>query len=268
MRGSCGPKVAAEARRDYVLGKHGRWGYSDARILLRHILPNTISQPLIYAMSDIVVVIVGVVTLSYLGLGVPPPTADWGRDDRRGAAFHDHALDAFDAARDCRRRHRPCVFADRRRASALDAASMTALEIADMEVWLPGRRGLVHAVRGVSLSIGPRQIHGIVGESGCGKSTLLKTVLGLQPRGARTSGRIATAGRVGIVFQEPMSALNPVMRVGAQIAEAPQRVLGLSRARARARALELLRQVGVPDPERRLEAYPHETLRWVCGSGC
>jgi len=62
-------------------------GYSDARILLRHILPNTISQPLIYAMSDIVVVIVGVVTLSYLGLGVPPPTADWGAMIAAGQPF-------------------------------------------------------------------------------------------------------------------------------------------------------------------------------------
>jgi len=79
-------EVAAEARRDYVLAARAL-GYSDARILLRHILPNTISQPLIYAMSDIVVVIVGVVTLSYLGLGVPPPTADWGAMIAAGQPF-------------------------------------------------------------------------------------------------------------------------------------------------------------------------------------
>jgi peptide/nickel transport system permease protein len=79
-------EVLAERNRDYVLAARAL-GYSDARILVRHVLPNTMAQPITYAMSDIVVVIVGVVTLSYLGLGVPPPTADWGAMIAAGQPF-------------------------------------------------------------------------------------------------------------------------------------------------------------------------------------
>src|SRR5262249_53073755 len=115
-----------------------------------------------------------------------------------------------------------------------------------------------------------------VGESGSGKSMTLRAVLGVLPPEARvTSGQILLDGvdllkvgqsqlnrirgpKLAMIFQEPMSALNPVMRVGRQIAEGPQVQLGYRRARAADKALELMRRVGIPDPERRFRAYPHE----------
>jgi peptide/nickel transport system ATP-binding protein/oligopeptide transport system ATP-binding protein len=122
----------------------------------------------------------------------------------------------------------------------------------------------------------PGSALGLVGESGSGKSMTLRAMLGLLPAPGRTAGgRILYRGReltalsqrelrevrgseISMVFQEPMTALNPVRRVGDQIAEAPRVRLGYSRSRARARALELLQLVGVPGAARRLDAYPHE----------
>jgi oligopeptide/dipeptide ABC transporter ATP-binding protein len=150
------------------------------------------------------------------------------------------------------------------------------LEVRDLRVEIPLARGLVHAVDGVSFALEPGRALGLVGESGCGKSMTLRAILGLLPRPARIAGGavlydgedLVTApsnrlrdvrGRgISMVFQEPMTALNPVMRVGDQIAEGPQHHLGRSRRAARAEAIELMRTVGIPDPARRARAYPHE----------
>ena len=150
------------------------------------------------------------------------------------------------------------------------------LDVRDLRVELPLSRGTVHAVEGVSLTVGPGEAFGLVGESGCGKSTTLRAIMGLLPRpGQIVNGQVlfegeglVTAspsrlrqirgGSIAMIFQEPMTALNPVMRVGDQIAEGPQVHLGLSRTAARERALDLMRRVGIPDPVRRASAYPHE----------
>ncbi|HEY2575240.1 MAG TPA: ABC transporter ATP-binding protein [Streptosporangiaceae bacterium] len=150
------------------------------------------------------------------------------------------------------------------------------LEVRDLQVRIATRRGVVRAVDGVSFDVPRGAALGLVGESGSGKTMTLRAVLGLLPPEARiTAGQVIFDGqdlvplsdaqlsrvrgsRVSMIFQEPMSALNPVMRVGAQIAEGPVVHLGYSRARAAERALELMRRVGIPDPERRLRAYPHE----------
>ncbi|HEX3237601.1 MAG TPA: ABC transporter ATP-binding protein, partial [Gaiellaceae bacterium] len=146
----------------------------------------------------------------------------------------------------------------------------------DLRVELPLSRGTVRAVEGASFAVAPGQAFGLVGESGCGKSMTLRAIMGLLPRpGHIVGGQVlfdgedlvtASAGRlrevrggsIAMIFQEPMTALNPVMRVGDQIAEAPQVHLGLSRSAARHRALDLMRRVGIPDPTRRARAYPHE----------
>jgi oligopeptide/dipeptide ABC transporter ATP-binding protein len=150
------------------------------------------------------------------------------------------------------------------------------LEVRDLHVQITSRRGLVRAVDGVSFEVAKGDALGIVGESGSGKSMTLRAILGVLPPEAHvTAGQVLLDGqdlvplrqsdlnrirgpKMSMIFQEPMSALNPVMRVGAQIAEGPLVHLGVSRSKAAERALELMRRVGIPDPERRFRAYPHE----------
>ncbi|BCX19374.1 MAG: ABC transporter ATP-binding protein [Geminicoccaceae bacterium] len=150
------------------------------------------------------------------------------------------------------------------------------LEIRGLEVTY--RRGAerIRAVAGLDLTIGPGEAVALIGESGSGKSVTLRQVLRLDPeRTTEVAGSIRVCGeevgkldaaglrrlrggRVGMVFQEPLLALDPVYTVGQQIVEAIRAHEPVSRAEARARALELLRLVHVPSPERRLDAYPHE----------
>jgi oligopeptide/dipeptide ABC transporter ATP-binding protein len=150
------------------------------------------------------------------------------------------------------------------------------LEVLDLHVEIETRRGVVKAVDGVSFAVPAGEAFGIVGESGSGKSMTLRATLGVLPPEAKiTSGQVILDGqdlvplhqnmlnrirgpKISMIFQEPMSALNPVMRVGAQIAEGPLVHLGLGRKKAAQRALDLMRRVGIPDPERRFRAYPHE----------
>jgi oligopeptide/dipeptide ABC transporter ATP-binding protein len=150
------------------------------------------------------------------------------------------------------------------------------LEVRDVRVSFPTPRGLLRAVDGVSLSLDRGRTLGIVGETGCGKSVLMRTVMQLLPsKSARTSGTVLLDGReltalsqkelqriwgndVGFVFQDPMTSLNPVMKIGQQIAEPMRLHLGLGRKEARERATELLASVGIPEPRVRMNEYPHQ----------
>ena len=139
----------------------------------------------------------------------------------------------------------------------------------------PGREQI--AVDGVSFTLAPGEVLGIVGESGCGKSVTALSILGLipDPPGRIVGGRILLRGQdlagidektmnrirgkdISMIFQEPMTALNPVFRVGEQISETLRAHEGLSRSQARARALQLIEKVGISNPEQRLDQYPHE----------
>jgi oligopeptide/dipeptide ABC transporter ATP-binding protein len=158
----------------------------------------------------------------------------------------------------------------------VSAAAESILEVHDLHVEIPLSRGTVRAVDGASFTVRRGEALGLVGESGSGKSMTLRAILGLLPRPAHiTAGEVLLDGTnlitlpasrmrdlrgksVSMIFQEPMTALNPVMRVGTQIAEAPLAHLGYSRSKARARALDLMGLVGIPDPARRAQAYPHE----------
>jgi oligopeptide/dipeptide ABC transporter ATP-binding protein len=150
------------------------------------------------------------------------------------------------------------------------------LRVRDLRVEFPLARGLVRAVDGASFELRRGEALGLVGESGSGKTMALRALVGLLPRQARLAGgeilfeeadlarasaeelRRRRGREIAMVFQEPLTALNPVMRTGDQIAEGPLVRLDYSRRRARERALELMKQVGIPDPERRYDAYPHE----------
>jgi oligopeptide/dipeptide ABC transporter ATP-binding protein len=150
------------------------------------------------------------------------------------------------------------------------------LEVADLQVEIPLPHGRLQAVRGISLRLDPGESVGLVGESGSGKSITLRALLGLLPAPARiTGGSILLDGRdvtglpkgrrqkvltdaISMIFQDSLTALNPVMRVGDQIAEGPRRKLGRPAGEARARAIDLMDRVGIPDPEHRYRAYPHQ----------
>jgi oligopeptide/dipeptide ABC transporter ATP-binding protein len=150
------------------------------------------------------------------------------------------------------------------------------LEVVDIKTAFKTPRGLVRAVDGVSLTLDRGRTLGIVGESGSGKSVLSRSIMGLLPkRNVVREGRVLYEGRdlvamppdevrslwgteLAMVFQDPMTSLNPVMRIGKQITEGLRVHLGLDRKDADATALQLLRSVGIPEPERRLRQYPHE----------
>lgn len=150
-----------------------------------------------------------------------------------------------------------------------------ALEVTDLHVTFPSEAGDVRAVRGVSFSVRPGEVLGIVGESGSGKSVSSMAVLGLLPETAAVSGSVKLHGNellgqddrsmtrirgkdIAMVFQDPLSALTPVYTVGDQIIEALRIHQDLDKAAARKRTIELLDMVGIPDPARRVDAFPHE----------
>jgi peptide/nickel transport system ATP-binding protein len=153
---------------------------------------------------------------------------------------------------------------------------MALAEIRDLTVKFVTREAVVHAVNGVSFSVQPGEVLCILGESGSGKSVTLRALMRLlPPRRARIEGEVRIDGQdvlamrsrdlrklrgglVGMIFQEPMTALDPVYTVGQQIGETVRRHTGCDRQTARKRALALLELVRIPSAERRLDAYPHE----------
>ncbi len=160
------------------------------------------------------------------------------------------------------------------------------VEIRDLEVRFDLKEGSVHAVNGVNLEVAPNRTLGVVGESGCGKSVTARAILRILPsRGRIVKGRILLqprggngnqpvdltalkpdgkeirsirGGDIAMIFQEPMTSFSPVHSVGNQIGESIRLHQGVSKKEARAAAIEILGHVGVPNPARRIDAYPHE----------
>ena len=150
------------------------------------------------------------------------------------------------------------------------------LEVSDLTTWFQTPHGVVRAVDGVSLTVHRGETVGIVGESGSGKSVLARSIMQLLPPNVvHASGHVTFAGRnlltllprerqqiwgkeIAMVFQDPMTSLNPVTKIGTQITETLRRHLSLTRRDATDRAVDLLQQVGIPDARRRLDLYPHE----------
>jgi peptide/nickel transport system ATP-binding protein len=156
-----------------------------------------------------------------------------------------------------------------------DRASSPMIEVENLGVSLNTSRGPAQAVRGVSFSLKRGETLGLVGESGCGKSVTALALMGLLPDSAVVSGSIRLDGReliklsdadycklrgnrISMIFQEPMTALNPMHTIGHQVAEPLRRHKNLSAAQARKEAIALLDRVGLPDAARRVDAYPHQ----------
>jgi oligopeptide transport system ATP-binding protein len=150
------------------------------------------------------------------------------------------------------------------------------LSVEDLRVQFWTRRGTIHAVNGVSFDIAPGETLGIVGESGCGKSVTALSLLGILPRAGRVpSGRALFDGRdllqlsdrqlrkirgkdIAMIFQDPMTSLNPVLTIGRQITEALETHFDMKRKEAQNRAAELLDRVGIPSAHKRIRDYPHQ----------
>ncbi|WP_425436370.1 ATP-binding cassette domain-containing protein [Leucobacter massiliensis] len=264
-------------------------GLSHARVLLRHLLPNVLPQAVVLLATEIVLIMVAIVTLGYLGLGIQPPTPDWGTMIADGqqfvttqwwlSAFPGFAVvltgialsllgdgvgdvlraDARGVPRRGRRRGRiaRASRAGRPRRADGDPGTIAAGAVAVRELRIESDTGSA-LVEGLSFSVEPGGALGIVGGSGSGKSLTLRALLGMLPRGTRVAGgELRVGGRVGMVFQDPLTALDPLSRVGVQLREAVE-AAGVPRGRAAERVHELLRQVELPDAERMARSYPHE----------
>jgi dipeptide transport system ATP-binding protein len=156
------------------------------------------------------------------------------------------------------------------------------LEIKNLTVSFDTAKGPFKAVDGVDITVAPREVLAIVGESGSGKSVSMLAVMGLLPPSATiTADMMQYDGRdllgmdavekrtvigrdISMIFQEPIASLNPCFTVGFQMAEVLRTHLGMSKAEAKARSVELFAQVGIPDPEARLSAYPHQMSGGQC----
>ncbi len=153
----------------------------------------------------------------------------------------------------------------------------TLLEVKDLKTEFRTQDGVVHAVNGVSFSVDEGETLGLVGESGCGKSVSVLSVMRLipMPPGRISAGQVLFQGRdllkvddeeirsvrgnkIAMVFQDPMTSLNPVLTINTQISEALELHLGMTKEQARKRSVELLKMVGIPEAEARIDDYPHQ----------
>ena len=263
-------------------------GASKVRQVVQHILPNALGPVIVVGTIDVAAAIIFESTLSFLGLGFPSDVPTWGSHAarRQGLSRHRRPLGAVPGRRDLP--HRAGDQLHRRRAArrlrsapravgAIVSVADTLLDIRGLKTWFKTEDGMVRAVDGVDLHIDRGETVGVVGESGCGKTVTARSVLKLidMPPGRFEAGQILWQGRdlipldqdemnqirareIAIIFQEPMTSLNPVYTVGDQIAEVIALHQKLSPKQAMAGAAEMLRLVNIPNPQRRVHDYPHQ----------
>ncbi|MFD8561305.1 dipeptide/oligopeptide/nickel ABC transporter permease/ATP-binding protein [Streptosporangium canum] len=287
--------AASVAGADYVSAAR-MLGVPRRRIMARHVLPN-IAEPLILNLTQALGgALLGLAGMSFLGLGVQPPSFDWGRllFDGFGRIYSTPAVALGPAAAVAlagigfnllgdvlaRAASRTAVPAGKAAPRAVSAPGElgepdpeAVLEVRDLTVTFPGG---VTPVRELSLTVAPGEIVGLVGESGSGKSLTASAIGGLVPYpGEVSAARLRLCGTdlgelpeqerrkllgtsLAMVFQDPMASLNPALRVGGQLAEVATVHQGASRAEARTRAVDRLGHVRIPEPARRARQHPHE----------
>jgi peptide/nickel transport system ATP-binding protein len=324
--------VLVERERDYVDASRGL-GARPRRLIFRHIMPNVIPPVVVLLSFDLGFIILAVAALGYLGVGVAPPTPEWGtmisdgKDyvlsspqmvvfpglaiatavvgfnllgeglrnalDPRHVLARRSSLRRFSPSRSARSRSMPHLEpvteawagsrvkrtpARREHVSpnALTPDTATILSVANLRTVIQRERGETAALEGVSLTLVEGETLGIVGESGCGKTLTALSIMGLLPPGIRiVAGALNFAGNdlvtasqielrslrgseMAMVFQNPMTSLDPTMTVGDQIAEPVRVHRRATRSEALERAAEVLGLVGMPRPNERLHDYPHQ----------
>ena len=273
--------ASAERRKDYIEAALST-PLPARHVLFRHLLPNALPPLIVVATVQVANSIALEATLSFLGLGLPHHPAFAGLAD-----FQRLPVPAVGPLLDLDlSRHRPD--ADRRRdqsrrrpgpqRSEPEAQPMSeaVLRVKDLQTQFQTRAGVLKAVDGVSFEVARGRILGLVGESGSGKSVTGYSILGLiEPPGRIAGGEVLLNGKdltrlkgeairqvrgaqIAMVFQDPMMTLNPVLKIGTQMIAAVRAHDRVSRKVARGRARDALAKVGIPSPEERLDAYPHQ----------
>ena len=292
----CQTLIAGIASRDYVAAAEIA-GLGRIRILVRHVLPNVAEPLVVNATIGAGGALLAFAGLSFLGLGVQAPAYDWGRlmqDGLAGIYLHPLAAlapgiavviaglafnltgEAVAGALGVTPVVGPRAWSLPDRSAVEKASAPTdelVLDVRDLAVAFPGPSAPVVPVRGVSLSLRSGEAVGIVGESGSGKSLTALAIAQLVEEPCRVTGEVTLCGTdlhdgghhedllgtsLTVVFQDPMTSLNPAMRVGPQLAEVSRFHQGLGRRDALARAVDRLRAVRLRDPERAAHAYPFE----------
>ena len=288
VRGS----VMVEKNKDYVAAAQ-LIGLPAPVIMLRHVLPNAMGPILVIATINLALAIITEATLSFLGAGMPDTMPSLGTLIRIGnnylfsgewwiVAFPGFALAALilvdQPARRLAARRAQSEAPMRSAAIPTTSARMTepVLSVRNLQVEFVTRRSTLRAIDGISFDIAKGEVLGVVGESGAGKSVTGLAVIGLiDPPGRIAGGEIYLSGmridnlppeemrrirgkRIGMIFQDPLTSLNPLYRIGDQLVETIRTHTNLSEQAARKRAIDLLAEVGIPAPEKRIDAYPHE----------
>jgi peptide/nickel transport system permease protein len=293
-------EVLSARGQDYVEAVRAL-GARTPRILLRTVLPNIAGPVLVQVSLAVASAVVLESGLSFLGLGVVPPTPSWGLMIRGARATMEQAPTLLlwpclaltltilamnllcDAVRDVADKRggggaRKLRLMDRLLPGLFPAPPTPAplLDVQGLTVEIATPGGLIRPVEDMSFRLDAGRTLAIVGESGSGKSMAATAIMGLLPPAARVADGVARfegedllrmpeaarrklrGGAMAMVFQDPMSSLNPVHRVGDQVAEAIRAHRDVPAARAMAEAVDLLKRVGIADPGRRARAYPHE----------
>jgi peptide/nickel transport system permease protein len=292
-------RVLAEREKEYVLAARAV-GAGPLRTLVRYVMPSSWQIVPVIALLDFGFLVILESTLSFLGLGITPPTPSWGSILAEGRQYMvitpwlpvlpglaimftvlsiNLLADGLGSILDPKlgtgafRRHVQRLPAPR---PAQEPAATPLLSVRDLRVDFPLGDRVVHAVRGISFDVERGQTVGVVGESGSGKSvTALAVAQLLDAPGRVAGGSIVFDGtdllrlgnkqmtalrgrRIGMIFQNPSSSLNPVLTIGFQLVETLREQLGLTHAEARRRARDALADVGIGDPERVLDRYPFQ----------